>query len=68
VRIRTALTIAGVSDGLASSIRATVPETTGAAKEVPLRIWYVPVARGRLALVSPKRRPPMSPPPPVSEE
>ncbi len=39
MRISTALTIAGVSEGLASSMSAAVPETAGAANEVPLRIW-----------------------------
>src|SRR5262245_15533029 len=35
-----ALTAFGVSDGLAWSIRATVPDTTGAAMLVPVRLRY----------------------------
>ena len=40
VYIRIAFTAFGVSDGLACSINATVPETTGAAMLVPDRLRY----------------------------
>src|SRR5262245_48889120 len=40
VYCRMALTAFGVSDGLASSISATVPATTGAAMLVPVRLRY----------------------------
>src|SRR5947207_13225087 len=42
VYIKAALTAFGVIDGFASSIRATAPETTGAAMLVPLRPMYWP--------------------------
>ena len=41
---RMALTSGGVSPGLACSIRATAPLTTGADTEVPLkniRVWFI---------------------------
>src|SRR5205085_5810202 len=64
VLIKTAFTIEGVREGLASIIRATVPETAGAANEVPLITRYVPVAMGLFVLVSPLTSVPSRPPPP----
>src|SRR5215213_6709494 len=62
-----ALTIRGVREGLASSIRATVPETAGALKDVPLQIRYVPVASALVVLVLPNTVSPTKPrsPPPL---